>query len=224
MTSYLRVKKWKDWQHYKDREPPWVKLHSKLLRDDDFLALSEPVQWQLVRVWMVASQSSRFTLDENKRVVPVVVNDESTIRRATASLKKVPLVSFIEQGWLILVAEELTFTDSSVIAPGKPESSADASPLLEVEGRDLERSSSKGSGSSGRPNLPIDEHLMDKLVTLCLDSADDGTEAVLRAYASRLPQSSLAKVIETTAAQPAAIRSRYANSALRSEIEERSVA
>lgn len=123
MTAvYLRVKNWKEWQHYKDREPPWVKLHSKLLRDSGFLELGEVQQWQLVRIWMVAAQSSRFTLDEKGRVVPVVVKDESAIRRATASLKKVPLALFIEQGWLIPVEEEQLVEnphgDSTALAPG----------------------------------------------------------------------------------------------------------
>lgn len=119
MTSYLRVKKWKDWQHYKDREPPWVKLWASLLRDGAFLELSEPEQWQLVRVWMVCSLATRFTLDEKGRTVPVVLNDESSVRRATASLKRVPLRKFLAGGWLIEVAVEDTFDASAVIAPGK---------------------------------------------------------------------------------------------------------
>lgn len=232
MTArYLRVKKWKDWQHYKDREPPWVKLHSKLLQDDLFMELPEHEQWQLVRIWIVASQSSRFTLDEKKRVVPVVVEDERSLRRSTKSLKKVPLAKFISEGWLIPVAEDDLYdpptlstvkSDASpVIAPGNPGDSA----LLEAEGRGLERTSSNGSSHQVRRALPVEhEFLLRKLMKLVAASADEGTEGVLSGYAARLPESSLAKIVESTARQPAANRSAYANGALQSEIRERDAA
>lgn len=226
MTAvYLRVKNWKDWQHYKDREPPWVKLHGKLLRNDDFIALSEAHQWQLVRIWMVVSQSSRFTLDEKRRIVPVVVKDESAIRRATASLKKVPLGLFIEQGWLIELGEEKLVEnphgDSTALAPDLPGDST----LLVVEGREVEHFTTEHQGSNNqdlaRKSLPVNDHLIDKLVSLCGTSADTGTEGVFRSYAKQLPESSLAKVIETTASKPVAQRAKYANGALQSELKER---
>lgn len=224
--TYLRVKHWKDWQHYKDREPPWVKLHGKLLRKDKFIALSEAHQWQLVRIWMVASQSSRFTLDEKGRIVPVVVNDETAIRRATASLRKVPLSLFIEEGWLIELGEETLVDnphgDSTVLDPDLPGDS----PLLVVEGREVEHflPELKGSPRPQRESLPVNDHLIERLVSLCGSSADTGTEAVFRSYAKQLPESSLAKVIETTATKPTAQRAKYANGALQSEITERSAA
>lgn len=238
-ANYLRVKKWKDWQHYKDREPPWVKLHAKLLRDDLFCELTEGEQWQLVRIWMIASQSSRFTVDEKRRLVPVISDDEQALRRTIQSLKKVPIAKFVREGWLIPVNEsdlvDPAAFDSTAIAPGnhgdstgldpgKPESSTGDSTLLEVEGRGLERSSSNGSRvlhSVAPKSLPFQhEHLLEKLMGLCASSADSGTEGVLKSYAKRLPEASLAKVIESTERQPPDVRARYANGALQSEIAE----
>ena len=34
MTARLHIKNWGEFQHYKKRNPPWIKLHKKLL--DDF--------------------------------------------------------------------------------------------------------------------------------------------------------------------------------------------
>lgn len=267
-APYLRIKKWKDWQHYKDREPPWVKMHAKLLQDSAFMELGELEQWQLARIWLIASWSSRFTRDEHGRLVPVVAYDERTIRRAIASLKRVPLAKFVAQGWLIEVAEEdlvdkdddgetaktarvsdqktdvnsggngsenpVGITAAESLNQAETETS-DASPvlspdlhgasaLLEVEVerfRELPTTQLNGRTRPQRTSLPVNDHLLDKLVTLCGSSADNGTRTVFANYACRLPDASLARVIETTAAKPVEQRARYANGALKSELEER---
>lgn len=103
MVDYLRIKKWRDHQHYRDREPPWIKMQTKLLKDDKFGDLDELSQWQLVRIWMTASSASRFTLDEEGRRVPVIANDEKTLRRAIGTLKMIPLALYVRDGWLIPV-------------------------------------------------------------------------------------------------------------------------
>lgn len=108
MSDYLRVKNWSEHQHYAKRNPPWIKLYNTLIGgDDSFAELGELEQWQLVRIWLVASRSTRFTLVANdkgeKCVVPVVSGDEPTLRRAIQTLKPVPIVRFIRDGWLIAV-------------------------------------------------------------------------------------------------------------------------
>lgn len=116
---YLRVKKWRDHQHYNDREPPWIKMQRKLLKDDKFAELSELEQWQLVRIWVVASASSRFTEDDDGRRCPVLPDDEQTLRRAIGTLKRIPLAKLIREGWLIPVDETelLAPSASTVLAP-----------------------------------------------------------------------------------------------------------
>ena len=34
--NYIQIAEWETFQHYKHRDPPWIKLYSKLLDDDDF--------------------------------------------------------------------------------------------------------------------------------------------------------------------------------------------
>lgn len=44
------------WQHYKDRTPPWIKLHRDLLRDYKFSCLQDASKAHLMLFWLLASQ------------------------------------------------------------------------------------------------------------------------------------------------------------------------
>lgn len=109
MTDYLRVKNWSQFQHYSKRRPPWIKTYARLLMDDRFCELDETTRGQLIMIWLVASQSSRFTLDENGNPAPVVVADEKKLRVAIRGTRRIPLDLLIKDGWLVPVnASELT--------------------------------------------------------------------------------------------------------------------
>lgn len=41
MVDYIRIRNWEKFQHYKDRSPPWIKLHRSILRDYEFSRLSD---------------------------------------------------------------------------------------------------------------------------------------------------------------------------------------
>jgi hypothetical protein len=56
MTSY-RVKNWDKFQHYKDRRPPWIKLHRTLLDDCDFIKLPVASRALAPLIWLLASES-----------------------------------------------------------------------------------------------------------------------------------------------------------------------
>lgn len=52
----IRVAKWLDYQHYKQRDPPWVKLHRKLLANPDWFALPDSAARLLPELWLIASE------------------------------------------------------------------------------------------------------------------------------------------------------------------------
>lgn len=57
MTWTIRVLNWKDFQHYKDRDPPWIKLHGRRLLDKPgWRRLHGTAAKLLVDVWMLAAQ------------------------------------------------------------------------------------------------------------------------------------------------------------------------
>lgn len=105
-AGYLRVKDWAKLQHYSKRRPLFIKLYARLLLDDRFNELGDVEQLQLTKLWLVASQSSRFTVDrEANRVVPVIPFDQKTLRSLTRSRTKIRLETLVNQGWLVPVFE-----------------------------------------------------------------------------------------------------------------------
>ncbi len=54
--KFLAVKDFAKYQHYKDRNPPWIKLYGGVLRDATFLQMPEAAQAQLIKLWLLASQ------------------------------------------------------------------------------------------------------------------------------------------------------------------------
>ena len=49
-TRYFTVKNFEQFQHYKDRNPPWIKLWTKLLDDYEFNELSKENQRDLMMI------------------------------------------------------------------------------------------------------------------------------------------------------------------------------
>jgi hypothetical protein len=52
-----RVKDWENHQHYKERKPPWIKLHRGLLDDFDFHCLPVASRALAPMLWLLASDS-----------------------------------------------------------------------------------------------------------------------------------------------------------------------
>ena len=59
----LVPKNWAKHQHYKDRLPPWIKLHRDLLTDRDYMTLPTASKALAPLMWLLASESKdgRFT-------------------------------------------------------------------------------------------------------------------------------------------------------------------
>lgn len=58
MKAILRVRNWKDFQHYKDRNPPWIKLHYELITSKDWVKLSDASRLLAVVCMMLASRNN----------------------------------------------------------------------------------------------------------------------------------------------------------------------
>ena len=89
-----RVKSWEDHQHYKDRAPPWIKLHRALLDDFGFHCLPVASRALAPMLWLLAS--------ENEGVVncdPAFLAFRLRMDKAEAVAAVKPL---IDNGWLIL--------------------------------------------------------------------------------------------------------------------------
>jgi len=88
--KYLKVKDWEQFQHYKDRNPPWIKLSRDLLRDYNFQCLQDASKLQLMLIWLLASQM------DNK--IPA---DEEFIKNQIGVKGEFCLKELIDKGYLV---------------------------------------------------------------------------------------------------------------------------
>ncbi len=61
----IRVRNWRRWQSYrKDRgQPPWIKLHRRLMRNKDWISLTDAQRGQLAMMWLLAADNDGFIPD-----------------------------------------------------------------------------------------------------------------------------------------------------------------
>lgn len=91
--TYLKVKNWDKFQHYKDRRPPWIKLYSEILNDRSFSLLSMSLRGVLMQLWVLASENNGFVL---------FCTDEISFR-LRATIKDGDLKKIINSGLLSVV-------------------------------------------------------------------------------------------------------------------------
>jgi hypothetical protein len=59
----LQPKNWAVFQHYKDRCPPWIKLHRDLLNDREFICLPIASKALAPMLWLLASETKDGTFN-----------------------------------------------------------------------------------------------------------------------------------------------------------------
>jgi hypothetical protein len=84
----LVPKNWTVFQHYKDRCPPWVKLHRELLNDKQFMCLPVASKALAPLLWLLASESKTGEFDGS--IEELVFRLRFTVKEVEAGLK--PLI------------------------------------------------------------------------------------------------------------------------------------
>jgi hypothetical protein len=105
---FFSIPDWDDLQHYKDRSPPWIKLHNKLLDDYNFSCLQDASKAHLMCIYMLASRT------ENK-----LPYDTDWITNKIGAKTKVDLKELLDAGFIITdtpVESEKTDTKQQVIS------------------------------------------------------------------------------------------------------------
>lgn len=98
--EYLKVKNWEKFQHYTDRNPPWIKLYHTLLDDYDYGCLQDDSKLLLISLYLLASRTN------NK-----IPNDPNWIKNRAMLENKPDTNQLINVGFLEVVQD-----DSKVIA------------------------------------------------------------------------------------------------------------
>ena len=90
----MKPKNWTHFQHYKDRCPPWIKLHKELLNDRSFMTLPTASKALAPLLWLLASETKDGSFDASI--------DELVFRlRMPESDIKTGLKSLIDKGFFI---------------------------------------------------------------------------------------------------------------------------
>jgi len=132
MSEMLAVANWEKYQHYKDRNPPWIKLHFSLLTSRDWVMMSDASRVLAIACMLIASR--------NDGKVP---NDPEYIKRV-AYLSSLPkLKPLIDSGFLIRDSAYLA-DDSTMQAEFRPESETET----ETEKRQRQRKSARAREES----------------------------------------------------------------------------
>lgn len=115
MNAPARIRNWAEFQHYKHRSPPWIKLHRKLLDDKGFLRLPAPAGRLLMLLWLLASEAKELdgTVD--------IDADELEFRLRLPRKEIVDgLTPLLQQGWLEpLGGDLLSGLASTALAAGR---------------------------------------------------------------------------------------------------------
>lgn len=115
---YLVVKSWREHQHYKHRNPPWIKLHRAIIDDYAFAALKDKTKCHLMLIWVLAAGT------EGR-----IPNDAKFIASRINAVEPVDIDAMIEAGFLVADGE-----DESLSAPkgnGSALSTTDSGEVIE---------------------------------------------------------------------------------------------
>ena len=156
--EYLKVKNWDEFQHYKNRTPPWIKLHRDLLRDYDFTCLQDASKLHLILLWLLASQL------DNK-----IPTDPKWITRQLGLSKPVNLKPLIDNGFIFLVQDA-----SKVLADCKQSAIVETETEAYKEETEREEVLPKEKRpASRRTRLPENWKLTAKLRNYCHEKRPD---------------------------------------------------
>ena len=105
-----RVRNWDKFQHYKDRTPPWIRLHRALLDDYEYHCLPDASKALAPCLWLLASENDDPTCGE------IRASDEKIAFRLRMPVKKFQesVKALIEHGFF-----DLEQDDSELLASCK---------------------------------------------------------------------------------------------------------
>jgi len=91
MDGWIVIPNWRRFQHYKDRQPRWIKVYTELMSDPAFLGLTFAQRGLLISLWLEYARSRRAI-----RVRAASVSRQLGGRVASAQLEALSDAGFIE--------------------------------------------------------------------------------------------------------------------------------
>ena len=63
-NRFFSIRNWKKFQHYSQRNPPWIRLYASLLRERNYQKLSDTARSHLIGLFILASQHQNSLPDD----------------------------------------------------------------------------------------------------------------------------------------------------------------
>lgn len=214
--QFLRVRNWERYQHYKNRRPPWIKLHVETLDDYELMHLENDAQLVYERLLLLAARTDNNISHDPDWIGGQIVQDPRTVQAAVQTL--------IAAGFLTVAGRKRSA--SKAIAARKQNATTEAEQNAETE-EELE--------TEQTPGLP-DESLDELSARLTANAAPFGSEArlyevlsdmdknstkVLRPLLDKLPVSAIEQCRSEVVAKSPRKPTAYAVEILTSMIEKR---
>ena len=152
MENAFRIRNWAKFQHYKDRNPPWIKLHYELMSSVDWVMADDQTRLLMVVCMMIASRHDGY-----------VPNNPDYIQKMSHINKKPDLVSLCNTGFFEHASNMLATCkhDASKCLRSASASVSDSSLIPEGDCKGGVKVSSQKYGELGNVLLTNEEH--DKL-------------------------------------------------------------
>lgn len=107
MADYLKIKNWERFQHYKDRSPPWIKLHYEILTSPDWVMVDDASKLLAIVCMMLASRNEGKILHDGKYIQKVAnLSKEPCFKQLIAS-------GFFESSEIMLADASKALADAS---------------------------------------------------------------------------------------------------------------
>lgn len=136
--AYYRIKNWERFQHYKDRNPPWIKLHRDLLASETWVSVDDASRVLAIACMLLAAATDN-RIPDNPRYVQRV-----------AYLSGLPdFGPLVEIGFLELLTDQGVAVDSSEMLADASKVQAPAS----ASAQEAEAEKRKKEHMSGKPDV-----------------------------------------------------------------------
>ncbi len=206
----LTPKNWREFQHYKERTPPWIRLHRKLLDDKDFHRLPIASRALAPMLWLLASEAVDGTID-------MTLDDLAFRLRTSEDEIERGLSPLIERGFFFIagVASTLLAPCQQLAPKNAPEAEACTEACTEAE-RDI----AKTGAADLSPPLPLFTKA-DANSVQTSQPADDCPECphqdIIAAFHKALP--SARRVRDWTPARATLLKARWREDKKRQKLE-----
>ena len=123
--EFFRVTNWDQYQHYKDRDPAWIKLYARLLDDYAFATLPDTTKWHLVGIFLLASKQGNR-----------IPGDARWVQKKIAARTRVDLNALLAAGFIEEDASTVLAEAEQVAIPEKESESEERRERLLSAGAD----------------------------------------------------------------------------------------